>query len=61
MRDTYEVHLQGIEQSMAVITKRFSIFKTKTELKMEGFADVSNKWTHRGLEPSTIIIIILGR
>ena len=30
LRDTYEVHLPGIEKPMAVITKRF----------MEGFADV---------------------
>ena len=61
MRDTYEVHLQGIEQPMAVITKHFSMFKTKIERKMEDFGNVSNKWTHRGLGPSTIIIIILGR
>ena len=40
LRDTYEVHLPGIEQPMAVITKRFSMFKTKMELTMGGFADV---------------------
>ncbi|MCZ9307468.1 LURP-one-related family protein [Corynebacterium sp. c8Ua_181] len=40
LRDTYEVHLPGIEQPMAVITKRFSLLKTKLDLTMEGFADV---------------------
>ena len=40
LRDTYEVHLPGIEQPMAVITKRFSMLKTKLDLTMEGFADV---------------------
>jgi len=33
LRDTYEVH-------MAVITKRFSMLKTKLELTMKGFPDV---------------------
>ncbi|XLN84466.1 LURP-one-related/scramblase family protein [Corynebacterium tuberculostearicum] len=40
LRDTYEVHLPGIEQPMAVITKRFSMLKTKLDLTMEGFPDV---------------------
>ena len=40
LRDTYEVHLPGIEQPMAVITKRFSMLKTKLELTMKGFPDV---------------------
>ena len=40
LRDTYEVHLPGIEKPMAVITKRFSMLKTKLDLTMEGFADV---------------------
>lgn len=40
LQDTYEVHLPGIEQPMAVITKRFSMLKTKLDLTMEGFPDV---------------------
>ena len=40
LRDTYEVHLPGIAAPMAVITKRFSMLKTKLDLTMEGFADV---------------------
>ncbi|MGV0425561.1 LURP-one-related/scramblase family protein [Corynebacterium tuberculostearicum] len=40
LRDTYEVHLPGIAAPMAVITKRFSMLKTKLELTMKGFPDV---------------------
>ena len=40
LQDTYEVHLPGIEEPMAVITKRFSMLKTKLELTMKGFPDV---------------------
>lgn len=40
LRDTYEVHLPGIESPMAVITKCFSMLKTKLELTMKGFPDV---------------------
>ena len=40
LQDTYEVHLPGIEQPMAVITKRFSMLKTNLDLTMEGIPDV---------------------
>ncbi len=51
LRDTYEVHLPGIEQPMAVITKRFSMFKTKMELTMGGLCRRRSARRFLGLEP----------
>ena len=40
VRDTYEVHLPGVEKPMAVVTKHFALLKTRLTMEMEGFADI---------------------
>ena len=40
VRDTYEVYLPGIEHPMAVVTKRFAMFKTRLTMEMEGFPEI---------------------
>lgn len=40
VRDTYEVYLPGIEKPMAVVTKRFAMFKTRLTMEMEGFPEI---------------------
>ena len=40
VRDTYEVYLPGVEKPMAVVTKKFSLLKTRLSLEMEGFPEI---------------------
>ena len=40
LRDTYEVYLPGVEKPMAVVTKRFSMLKTRLTMEMEGFPEI---------------------
>lgn len=40
VRDTYEVYLPGVEKPMAVVTKRFAMFKTRLTMEMEGFPEI---------------------
>ena len=40
VRDTYEVYLPGVEKPMSVVTKKFSLLKTRLTLEMEGFPEI---------------------
>lgn len=40
VQDTYEVYLPGVEKPMAIVTKRFAMFKTRLSLEMEGFPEI---------------------